>query len=313
MSTLSEYEKIQLQDLMRQKKAIEQTLEKSHIDTKKIMSQIDLKAIKSATQQAVQYANMISASYTNYISEEVERISKIDLPQIPNHIQEIAQTIAHSTKLFLKNLSESNPKVKDSIETMINIGWYPDIEDFEMSALIDFKDLLTEYNIDAIDTLLVEYYKEKLLNIVEYLISKHPHRKSILNAAFVAHNQGNYILSIPVFFTQIDGIAMDLFSQNYFQKQRGGIIPKTSLAIEKSPWLNDFSLALLIPLQSSQPLIYSEKERGENFKQLNRHQVLHGESSDYGTETNSYKAISLLLYISQAAEIVNRNHNGSMR
>ena len=40
---------------------------------------------------------------------------------------------------------------------------------------------------------------------------------------------------------------------------------------------------------------------------LNRHEVLHGESVDYGTEINSLKAISLLYYI--ASVLGERGHN----
>jgi len=36
---------------------------------------------------------------------------------------------------------------------------------------------------------------------------------------------------------------------------------------------------------------------GESFTALNRHQVMHGESSDYGTEINSLKAFSFLVCV----------------
>ena len=38
-------------------------------------------------------------------------------------------------------------------------------------------------------------------------------------------------------------------------------------------------------------------ERESLMNVLNRHEVLHGESVDYGTEINSLKAMSLLYYI----------------
>lgn len=47
------------------------------------------------------------------------------------------------------------------------------------------------------------------------------------------------------------------------------------------------------------PLICPLPECGANFDGLNRHQVLHRESVDYGTEINSLKAISLLNYVFQ--------------
>ena len=37
-------------------------------------------------------------------------------------------------------------------------------------------------------------------------------------------------------------------------------------------------------------------QQPDGFSELNRHQVLHGEVTEYGTEQNSLKAISLLNY-----------------
>ena len=42
------------------------------------------------------------------------------------------------------------------------------------------------------------------------------------------------------------------------------------------------------------PLALSQTKRTVGFSELNRHQVLHGESTTYGTEENSLKAMSFL-------------------
>ena len=55
--------------------------------------------------------------------------------------------------------------------------------------------------------------------------------------------------------------------------------------------------AMLYPLEHCLPIAASTKDREPDFKGLNRHQVLHGESTTYDTETNSLKAISLLNYV----------------
>ena len=53
---------------------------------------------------------------------------------------------------------------------------------------------------------------------------------------------------------------------------------------------------LRVLLDNDWPLIMARNERPGDFTELNRHQVLHGEVVDYGTEENSLKAISLLNY-----------------
>ena len=42
------------------------------------------------------------------------------------------------------------------------------------------------------------------------------------------------------------------------------------------------------------PLALSSKDRSPEFSELNRHQVLHGEVTEYGTEENSLKAVAFL-------------------
>jgi hypothetical protein len=46
---------------------------------------------------------------------------------------------------------------------------------------------------------------------------------------------------------------------------------------------------------------------GEFFTALNRHQVMHGESSDYGTEINSLKAFSFLVFVGAHLPVVLAN------
>ena len=53
------------------------------------------------------------------------------------------------------------------------------------------------------------------------------------------------------------------------------------------------------PLRLSTTISAQEKDM-TNPKQLNRHKVMHGSSSDYGTEVNFFKSVSLLIYVSDA-------------
>jgi hypothetical protein len=48
----------------------------------------------------------------------------------------------------------------------------------------------------------------------------------------------------------------------------------------------------------------AEEASGEAFTALNRHQVMHGESWNYGTEVNSLKAFSFLVHIGSHLPVV---------
>lgn len=62
---------------------------------------------------------------------------------------------------------------------------------------------------------------------------------------------------------------------------------------------------MLSPLSKVLPINASEKERRRSLQdrglstwgELNRHLVLHGETTDYGTQQNSLKAVSLINYL----------------
>lgn len=72
--------------------------------------------------------------------------------------------------------------------------------------------------------------------------------------------------------------------------------------------------AMLSPLAQTLPIGASENERYKGFPALNRHTVLHGESLDYGSKTNSFKAISLINYVAHVLppdnpQLVGQEHN----
>jgi hypothetical protein len=263
----------------------------------------DAEKFMKAQEEAESYAKGIRSFYAQTIEKLAKQLSGIEDVAVPGYLQESIKTIE---RIQIEH-EQIPPVIKESMKAMMDYGWYPDINSFAFRALIEFKKETIESSIDDINGAFVEYYKNELSAIKDQLYTKYPKRKEIFQAAFEAHENGNYLLSVPVFLTQIDGIAIDEFEYHFFMKKDKN--PKTALALKAIQGLGEFSLALLIPLQLDQPIMHRQDKRNENFTGLNRHQVLHGEVVDYGTEINSYKTISLLLYISQASKILS-THNG---
>ena len=83
---------------------------------------------------------------------------------------------------------------------------------------------------------------------------------------------------------------------------RGEKKPRTAIYVDTVA-LDTFRHALLSPLSQPLPISASKNERNDAFNELNRHQVMHGESLDYGTEINSLKSISLLNYVTQVLRL----------
>jgi len=123
----------------------------------------------------------------------------------------------------------------------------------------------------------------------------YPFRTKVLNSAFLSHREKNYYSSIPLFLTQADGICFDLTDKRVYRTNKG--VPEISKLIRELPE-KDILKILLQPLKI-QGLITATKDQRHSFSgNINRHEILHGISVDYGTRINSCKAISWLVYIS---------------
>lgn len=201
----------------------------------------------------------------------------------------VSSALARSEKSF-RNLPE---RTRNVLLTLGNHGWFIDI-DMPLSGLWEIEKAIEEGDIDEVKEALIDYFRKRLAEIEKSIAKRFPHREKILSAAFKAHGRAEYELSVPVFLAQADGICKEVISQQLFMTQNKK--PRTAAYVETIGY-GTFRAALLNPLAVTLPIGASEKERGENFAELNRHQVLHGESIDYGTEVNSLKSISLLNYV----------------
>lgn len=149
----------------------------------------------------------------------------------------------------------------------------------------------------------MSHFEGRLDAIEDALVAELPRREKILRQAFAAHRRGDYELSVPVLLIQADGACVDLTDHHFFQKSRNSQLPEVAAHIAATQ--DAGSAMFLRPISLELPINASEKareriaaERGwPAWNELNRHQVLHGESVDYGTRLNSLKAISLLNYL----------------
>ena len=181
------------------------------------------------------------------------------------------------------------PLVKqEDVNTLMQNGWYPpsDASSVEVRLLAEG----FEEDAESANHMLIERYRSRLDDIESNLRSTFPHRADILGDAFEAHRQEKYNLSVPLLLIQADGIWRDRLSRNVFH---GGIASAVKDLVNKVPdeTLREFARGLSY---KRIPLALSEKDRGPEFSELNRHQVLHGEVTEYGTEKNSLKAVAFL-------------------
>ena len=182
------------------------------------------------------------------------------------------------------------------LRTVARHGWYPtaNMAAMQVAHLAGELEDPDEERAASAHQVFINKFREDADTIEQRLATQFPDRAQVISDAFAAHRQGKFSLSIPVFLAQADGIAWDRLSKTLFSSKT--IREAEGLASEVSEGiLRKLFLSLMWP---EWPAALPVSERPDNFSGLNRHQVMHGEVSDYGTETNSLQAMALLNFCS---------------
>ena len=181
---------------------------------------------------------------------------------------------------------------KEIPRTLIRHGWYPtaDMSGGGVALLAEGLNDPEEERAASARQFFIEKFRADADTVERTLVEQFPNRAHVIADAFAAHRETKFNLSIPVFFAQADGIAWGLFGKSLFSSQT--IRDADALASEiREGILRELFLSLM---WEEWPHALSAHKRPADFAGLNRHQVMHGEACDYGTEENSLKAMSLL-------------------
>lgn len=188
-----------------------------------------------------------------------------------------------------ENLCEKNKRM---FTKMLENGWY-----FSSNIPLGFWQM-NDLDDESFNNEIYKFYKSIFDKMVENIINEFTNRSQILNEAICNHKLKMYCVSIPTFLSQIDGISKEMIGSSLISRVKGKEIPltkikrKPELIKQKYNYRDDFYLASLDVLSQ----VFKEYKNGEsNF--FNRHGVLHGFDTGYGTEINSLKCIVILNYL----------------
>lgn len=173
-------------------------------------------------------------------------------------------------------------------------GWFPQL-DMTLGLSEEVNNLFLDGKTSAADDMLTNMYVKQLREIERKTVAAFPNRKEIIRQAFLAHKKKLYYLSVPVLLAQADGIAKEMTGGEFFRRRKRR--PRTAPFVD-SEIMNPIYSPMFEILRVDLPIAASEKERDEAIVGFNRHTILHGQDTRYGTEINSLKAISLLGYMS---------------
>ncbi len=157
-----------------------------------------------------------------------------------------------------------------------------------------FFDTLTACKKDetSIKDAFTKMMRSQIENIRDRLIKDFPHRAEILQEGFALHVEQRFLASIPLFIMMAEGIATENTGKSIFSPGRGK--EKGHKPPQIFCWLEDQKLSTVAKIYSGALQVEHPFSRGAKEGHLSRHAVLHGNSTDYGTEIFSLQAISIL-------------------
>ena len=229
-----------------------------------------------------------------WVKEIVEQIAKAS-----RAMQESFAAFSVPLQQFANGLERLPSRTRDALNVMGEHGWYLDLH-MGISDALGFQKAVESGNLVAAEAAMEKHFAAELPSIRDALVAQFPLRRDHVGAAFGAIDRGEHILAIPVLLAQVDGICKDVANSYFFIKGKGEGSDRPGVSTYVAQLATTaLGNAFMSPFEKIMPIGQSEKERPQNFSGLNRHMVLHGESLDYGTLTNSLKVVSLLNYVAQ--------------
>jgi hypothetical protein len=213
-----------------------------------------------------------------------------------------AQLTAHNELLRWFEQFPCDDLFPELDQFLIEQGWYLS-NDLPASIVFDISDFFDASELNQIEQYLCKVYRYKTDEVEPNVIKWFPRRQRLLAAAFRAHHAQDYALSVPAFLTQIDGISRELWRANFF---RTGQSNKNI-----GDLLREGRIAPLSPTQRRQLLERGSIRAPSNREQLgyrfNRHDILHGNDTQFDREEYSLRCIALLDFMLSLCPLFDAN------
>lgn len=225
---------------------------------------------------------------------QAQRIIEQKLAPVARQLAALQQQVEPFLVKIQVALESLPQRSQESLRILAQNGWYPDPH-LLPSDLFELSTLFVSGEVSQAHKQLCDHFDSRCVDIEAVLCKRCPRRAKLLKSAFGAHRRGEYALAIPVFLAQADGMCQEITGVQLYGRREGVPRLASDLFLREA---SEITRWLLTPLIEPMPISASSSERAGLTDALNRHAVLHGESVDYDSSLNSYRAISLLVYVS---------------
>lgn len=216
------------------------------------------------------------------------------LQQYVERIRQQQEAWATSIRGIMEEVPKRMRKVQ---EYLFERGWYLGPE-AALPGISDLAKMIARNEHEAIEQEMQEWAETRIDAVLKEIKSQFASRHAIIGDALAAHRDGKYTLSVPVLLAQADGLAKELIGSFLFRGNPKKDFARLLSSLE--PVGMGFTLdALATPLRSYSTLGKKPKHPipGSEQGHANRHDVLHGVSTDYPTKANSLRVVSLIDYL----------------
>lgn len=256
------------------------------------------------------------------IQESVDQITKQHRKILQDSIKPMVEQIGESTKKLsdLNKISgfqtlletiakeaEEMPEHVDKVHAYLaQQGWFVPFHMAPISKFREYSVFIDNKEYELIERDLQDYIRTNFNFIKSSAKKQFPNRYRIIDTAIKAHENGNYLLSIPTLLAQADGMFSELIDKTFYSNKesdlediRRRLLKK--LASKGHP-TNTSSLGYLLIKQLQEKSVLHdnfdefEKRKAQNSEvnSLNRNYILHGKDLSYDTEPNGLRAIALI-------------------
>lgn len=211
---------------------------------------------------------------------------------------------------FIKSIERIEKDRKDTREVMLESGWWLTPSMMDMPAYL-ITSAIKKYksgNKKAIFDLFKTVYQNDNCSNLEILVSewnKSPYisRWSVhLKSALDAHKQKKYTLSVPMLLIVAEGVAGEYCRKNNIKVNRSKGGQKISKSLNSYVQKDDTLTHIDLLDGAITSIIYKPTEQLKSSlskKVLNRHAILHGLNSNYGSMKTSLQAFMLIDMLSK--------------
>ena len=272
-----------------------------------------MSTIKNLFENYENYLNQMTKSFNHLLDNSIKPIIEfqdIIFDQMGTQLLDTINTFSNSIKILYDHAELLSAEVAPMVE---EAGfWITPSSGYEILERLNIRSRNEPLTPTSVSNIFIEYYEED--NHSELIITvneweKNPYfssRMHILREALEGHINGNYNLTIPALFCQLEGIASCILDK---PTGKTTAIVKGSINEYPTSFLHSSSIDILTRLITS-PLIFGsipkEYRKQENFQEwldlhgfaegqsFNRHGILHGQDTNYGNKKNSLRLFLLL-------------------